>query len=152
LFFFTHRGAQIRIQICIENGAALQLEILNFLNFNFLKIYEYALIVGRARARQMGLPEDWSIVEGWTTAEPPFFENSASETDSSSKKTVLGKKMPDEFLEQFPRRELPQHPTTALNIKKLQSLINKYSKNWMLDKKMKAAAAVDSLKKGAPAH
>jgi hypothetical protein len=91
------------------------------------------------------------VVEGWTTAEPPFFANAASETESSSNRIVLGQKMPDEFWEQFPQQELPKHPTTAVNIKKLQFLINKYEKNWTIDKKLKAAAAVDSLKWGAPA-
>jgi hypothetical protein len=48
---------------------------------------KYASIVSRARTRQMGQPEDGSAIEGWTAAEPPFFENSASETDGSNNKT-----------------------------------------------------------------
>jgi hypothetical protein len=100
----------------------------------------------------MGLPEDWLVVEGWTNAELPFFSNAASENGDSVNETVLGKTMPDEFWEEFPQRELPQHPTTAVNIKKLQALGNKYCKKWTLDKKMKAAVAVESLKRGAPAN
>jgi hypothetical protein len=49
----------------------------------------YTSMVSRAGTRRMRLPEDWSVIEGWTAAKPPFFGNSVSETDSSNNK-ILG--------------------------------------------------------------
>jgi hypothetical protein len=99
----------------------------------------------------MGLPEDWSVVESWSTDEPPFFKDSAYENKDISDKKIQGKTMPHHYWKTFPERALPKGPTTRVNIKQLEHLIKKHSKNWISEEKLKAAA-VASLKKGAPAH
>jgi hypothetical protein len=100
----------------------------------------------------MGLPEDWSAVEEWFAADPPFFKDNGYEKEDNSNKKVLGKTMPDHFWKAFPKRELPKKPTTRVNVKQLENLIKKHKKGWTAEEKAKAAAAVASLKEGAPSH
>jgi hypothetical protein len=65
----------------------------------------------------MGLPEDWSTVEEWFVADPPFFKDNEYEKENSGNKKALGKTMPDHFWKTFPKRALPDKPTTRVNIK-----------------------------------
>jgi hypothetical protein len=60
--------------------------------------------------------------------------------------------MPDHFWKTFPKRELPDKPTTRVNIRQLEAMIKKHKKGWTAEEKAKAAAAVALLKEGAPSH
>jgi hypothetical protein len=56
--------------------------------------------------------EDWQVVEGWYTDEPPFFENNSYESSKVNNSKILGKTMPDHFRRSFPERSLPKELTT----------------------------------------
>jgi hypothetical protein len=63
-----------------------------------------------------------------------------------------GKKLPDTFWKNFPTREMLRNPSTRVDIKALEALINKHKHDWSAEEKLKAELAVKSLKEGAPAH
>jgi hypothetical protein len=109
---------------------------------------------GSSRAERLGLPQDWAIVEGWAAEPPPYFRYIQSERESinNTGETVQGKKLPDTFWKTFPSREIPKHPSTRVDLKALESLVNKHKYSWTAEEKLKAESAVKSLKEGAPAH
>jgi hypothetical protein len=47
----------------------------------------------------MGVPEDWSVVESWSTDEPPFFKDSVYESKDISDKKNPGQNYAGPLLE-----------------------------------------------------
>jgi hypothetical protein len=89
-------------------------------------------IAGR---REAGLPEDWAVVEGWATAEPPFFTKFKAENINKNQNKVTGKTLPEKFWRDFPHRKLPQKPTTKVKVAALEKLIKKHKKSGLEKRK-----------------
>jgi hypothetical protein len=97
------------------------------------------------------LPESWETVESWAANTPPFYNLFTPETTTTGNNEIKGKKQPDSFWANFPKREQLKKPTTRVNIKNLEALVNKHKAKWIQEDKVKANTAIKSLKHGAPA-
>ena len=62
------------------------------------------------------------------------------------------KKVPKEFWEKFPCRQLPQRPTTRVSVSKLKANIDKATSRWTVHQRDAAERTVQNLKEGAPAY
>jgi hypothetical protein len=72
---------------------------------------------------------------------PPFYNLFTPETTTTGNNEIKGKKQPDSFWASFPRRELPKKPTTRVNIKNLEALVNKHKAKWIQEDIVKANTA-----------
>jgi hypothetical protein len=86
----------------------------------------------------MGVPDDWSRVYSWISADTVILEESAEKKSSYSQKCdeipILDNyavSPPDSFWNYFPSSPLPSTLTTPINTEKLKGLVAN-CKNWTM--------------------
>jgi hypothetical protein len=97
------------------------------------------------------LPEDWSRIEEWVFGDlrdlrEPLTVPKVAGKDSLEKNTL---QKPD--WRRFPRKDVPQHPETRINIDRLQQLVAENEHELLEQEKLRANRAIDYLRNGAPA-
>ena len=104
--------------------------------------------------KELGLPYDWRVVENW--CRKPFTFGLPTET-KPKKKTRFdhvdfhGSADPG-FWETFPSRELPEKPTTAINVVRFAELIHQARPKMTIHEWDGAKKSLDILSHGAPAY
>jgi len=107
----------------------------------------------------MGIPADWTIVENWLNS--TFFPDYEKEEKSfvfSAKNKQLPKlesytqNPGDNFWKIFPKRELPDKPSTTINIENLEILVRKYSEKMTATERNRAWKVIQDLKNGADSY
>jgi hypothetical protein len=119
-------------------------------SYSFLDI-----LIGRG---ELGIPSDWSTVENWLNKENspchPGKENDVSFSLKNPEIPVLknyGTAPDKEFWDFFPHRELPERPTTRINIRNLEKLVRMNENDLTKSELKRAKRVISDLKWGAEA-
>ena len=106
--------------------------------------------------RELGLPDDWRIIEGWCAGTGAQFQLRDAQKKKKEEKnwgisnfeTPVG----PGFWKEFPSRELPKKPTTKIFTAVLAHRIAKAKPGWTIHQNYTAASAYSSLTEGARAY
>ena len=104
--------------------------------------------------KDLGLPDRWETVENW--CRKPF--RFGPPIDVKEKKPTsfdhvdFSRPGTEEFWREFPSRELPDRPTTRINVTRLEELINEWDSHMTIHERDMAQKALKDLKEGAPAY
>jgi hypothetical protein len=98
----------------------------------------------------MGLPEDWNVIESWLSGGNFNFPNTGAPEPVQHLKKNTG--TTDFSWETFPRRGIPAKPETRINIELLREKVEKNKEKLLEQEVRRAYRAIDYLENGAPAH
>ncbi len=115
-----------------------------------------ALLNGRSA---MGLPSDWSVVEEWLNSEncilypankeESFFEKKNAEIPTLERYDIAPN---EDFWKFFPKRGLPNRPTSKVNARNLKILLDKCRSKMSKTEIRRAERVILDLKTGASAY
>ena len=104
--------------------------------------------------KDLGLPDRWETVENWCRKPfrfgPPIDVKERKPT--SFDHVDFSRPGTEEFWREFPSRELPDRPTTRINVTRLEELINEWDSHMTIHERDMAQKALKYLKEGAPAY
>jgi hypothetical protein len=98
----------------------------------------------------MGLPDDWSVIENWLSGGNFNFPScDVSKSVSALKENTST----DSFSwDTFPSKGIPAKPETRINIELLRKKVEKNEGKLLEQEVRRAYRAIDYLENGAPAH
>ena len=112
------------------------------------------MLLGGVNRNDLGLPANWDTVENW--CRKPFRFGPPVETKARKPTSFdhvdFSKPGTKEFWQEFPSRELPDKPTTKINVTRLEELIAEWDSHMTIHETDMAQKALRILKDGAPAY
>jgi hypothetical protein len=104
--------------------------------------------------RDLGLPHDWKRVESWCRTPFQFNLPLVQKAPKITKFDGIDFSAdPDpKFWDNFPKRDLPDRPTTRVNVGRLEEMVKEAEATMTIHERDMAYRAIDIMKNGAPAH
>jgi hypothetical protein len=97
------------------------------------------------------LPENWSRVEEWIFGNWHDLKEPSAVSAVAEKDSLEGYTWQKPDWSNFPRKDIPRHPETRINIDRLQQLVDENEHELLEQEKLRAHRAIDYLRNGAPA-